>query len=164
MALQRWGEFNALSIGLDPDLPVEVVGQHVAYMQAADGQPRPFVAVQYLQRHSELEEPVAEGDEPVRMYSGTTIIAKVNGQVDYLIAKPLPMSGDFTTLAEKAATAETTEQLAQYWEGEGRMRLERLQAWIEQAESADAMAAWTNQPAVQRMTFAQFHANLAEVD
>ena len=98
------------------------------------------------------------------MYSGTTIIAKVNGQVDYLIAKPLPMSGDFTTLAEKAATAETTEQLAQYWEGEGRVRLERLQAWIEQAESADAMAAWTNQPAVQRMTFAQFHANLAEVD
>lgn len=163
-ALQQWGAFNALSIGLDPDLPVEVVGQHVAYMQAADGQPRPFVVVQFMQRHLELEEPVAEGDEPVRMYSGTTIIAKVNGQVDYLIAKPLPMSGEFTTLATKAATAGTTEQLAQYWHGEGRLRWERLQAWFEQAETADAMAAWTNQPAVQRMTFAQFHANLAEVD
>jgi hypothetical protein len=163
-ALQQWGSFNALSIGLDPDLPVEVVGGHVAYMQAADGQPRPFVAVQYLQRHVELEEPATEPEGPVRMYSGTTIIAKVNGQVEYLIAKPLPMSGEFTALGAKAAAAGTTEQLAQYWHGEGRLRWERLQAWFEQAESADAMAPWTSQPAVQRMTFARLHADQAEGD
>lgn len=163
-ALQRWGAVNALSIGLDPDLPVEVVGRHVAYLQAADGQPRPFVVVQYLQRHQELEHPVVEGDEPVRMYAGTAVIAKVNGEVEYLIAKPLPLSGDSATLATKAATAGATEQLAQSWDGLGRLRLEQLEEWFDEAESADAIAAWTTQPAVQRMTFAQLHANLAEVD
>ena len=30
-------------------------------LQAADGQPRPFLAVQYLQRHKELEEPAGSG-------------------------------------------------------------------------------------------------------
>jgi hypothetical protein len=163
-ALQKWGAAHAVSIGLDPALPVQVVGQHVAYLQAADGQPRPFVVVQYLQRHPALEEPVADGDEPVRMYSGTTVIAKVNGEVDYLIAKPLPMSGDPLALALGATNAGSTQQIAQYWDGLGRLRLERVRAWFEEAESADAMAAWTSQPAVQRMTFSQLHANLGEVD
>lgn len=162
--LEQWGQHHALSLGLDPDLPVRIAGQHVAYLQAADGQPRPFVVVQYLQHHPELEESVDEGERPVPLYSGTTVIAKVNGEVEYLIAKPLPMSGDFSTLAAKAAQGGATEQLAQYWHGLGGLRRDRLQEWFEDAESADAMAAWTNEPAVQRMTFAQLHANLAEMD
>jgi hypothetical protein len=162
-ALQRWGVVHALNIGLDPDLPVQVVGYHVAYVQAADGQPRPFVVVQYLQRHPEFEEAVAEGEEPVIMHSGTTVIAKVNGDVEYIVAKPLPLA-DPTGLDVKAGVSGGTEQLAQYWHGEGLNRLERLRKWFNVAESADAMAPWTNQPAVQRMTFAQLHADLAEVD
>lgn len=162
-ALQAWGASHALSIGLDPGLPVQVVGYHVAYVLAADGQPRPYIVVQYLQRHPEFEEPVVAGEEPVRMYSGTTVITKVNGQVDYLIAKPLPL-GDPTGLDARSSASGGTEQLAEFWHGAGMERLERLREWFALAESADAMAPWTNQPAVQRMTFAQLHADLAEVD
>jgi hypothetical protein len=43
----------------------------------------------------------------------------------------------------------------------GKERLRALEAWIEQVEESDALSAWTNEPALNRLDFAALHGDEA---
>lgn len=184
-ALTVWGKWQALALGLDPGAPIQTIGFHVAYHQGADGQVHPVLVVQYLQRRKDLETPGARAADTVQVHAGTTVVARVDGSILYVVPKPLPL-GDRGVLerlrsdAEKAAEASAAaagadperaaasaaaRALADHverWDAAGRKRLEALRTWAEQAEIDDPLAAWTNEPAVQRLSFARLHATGGE--
>ncbi|MEP7021874.1 MAG: hypothetical protein ABI808_14605, partial [Pseudonocardiales bacterium] len=56
--LTKWAEQHAIELGLDPDpaAPTNLSGVHVVYRQAADGQPRPQIVIQFEQRRRDLED------------------------------------------------------------------------------------------------------------
>lgn len=156
---QQWAVAHVHELGLAPSAPVELVGVHVAYLQAADRQPRPVVVAQLAQRREDLEDQdLDRGKRPV-IRAGTTVIARVDGRVDYLVTKPLPL----TDLLVLDVLPEPIRTFAMSCHQEGQRRLTDLQAFCEQVGSADALSAWTDQPAVQRLTFARLHADQSQV-
>ena len=67
---------------------------HVAYRQADDCQPRPEIVVQFTQRRADLEEieqPHLPPDARTPLRAGTTLIARVDGEIQHIISKPLPL-------------------------------------------------------------------------
>jgi hypothetical protein len=148
-ALTRWADNHATAIGFEPSLPIKLESVHVTYRLAEDRQPRPEVVVQYIQRREELErayQPHLSADERIRLLAGTTLIARVSGEVKHIVAKPLPLidprKGDVD---------------ADYVNRFGVDRLDKMKEFFEQLEFDDALSAWTDQPAVSRLDFASLH-------
>lgn len=151
-ALSKWARTHAVRIGLesDPRLPIAVSNLHVAYRQADDAQPRPEIVVQLIQRRKDLEdkEQAAVPDKArIPLRAGTTLIARVNGEVQHIISKPLPLINP------------DKDEESQYVDEFGRRRLEGIRNFFGQVSEADPLTAWTEEPAVHRLTFANLHYN-----
>lgn len=149
-AMARWARKHAVRIGLEPSLPIAVASLHVAYRQADDLQPRPEIVVQFTQRRTDLEQteqPDLPEKERTPLRAGTTVIARVNGEIQHIIAKPLPLINP------------GTDTDSQYVDELGRHRLEGMRNYFGHVSEADPLAAWTEEPAVHRLTFANLHNN-----
>jgi len=147
-ALIRWARANAEPLGLDPDTPVELHGVHVAYRQAADRQPRPELILQFAQRRRDLEDARLPERHRLALRAGTTVIAGVDGTVEYLVPKPLPRS----------RPPDGGSDAGRRFHDEGQRRLEAIRGWLGRLDDGDALNAWTLQPASKRLTFANLHA------
>lgn len=147
----RWARAHALEIGLDPSVPVALSGVHVAYRQAEDGQPRPELVIQLTQRRRDLEDQSLDvGERPVYR-AATTLIAGVDGQVEYVVAKPFPLA-DSELLQPLPA-----EHVARGFHEAGAERLASLRRWLQGLTDRDALSAWTVEHAVHRLDFAAIH-------
>jgi hypothetical protein len=160
VALIEWGRYHAHELGLDPDLPLELAGVHAVFVQASDLQPRPIVVAQFAQRHQELEDQSLPVDKRIAIRAGTTVIARVDGQVLHVVVKPLPLSNpDALTKRETFdGKPDGVRAFAESCTAIGAKRAKALQAWSDQVTAADALAAWTDRPSLLRMTFASLHA------
>ncbi|MEO7123038.1 MAG: hypothetical protein ABI400_07975 [Lacisediminihabitans sp.] len=160
VALIEWAKYHAHELGLDPELTLELVGVHAAFVQASDLQPRPIVVAQFAQRHGELEDQSLPVDKRVAIRAGTTVIARVDGQVVHIVVKPLPLTkpGALTEPETFDGKPDAVRAFAESCNEIGAKRAKALQAWSDQVTSADALAAWTDQPSLLRMTFASLHA------
>lgn len=144
-----WARRHAVDLGLDPD-PVHkiaLVGLHVSYRRAADQQPRPELVLQLMQRRSDLEDQSLTKNHRPPVRAGTTLIAGVDGRIKYIVAKPLP-----TTAQVRANPAGLDSDGDPGWG-----RLNALRRWMQQANDADPLSAWTMEPAVNRLSFALIH-------
>jgi hypothetical protein len=148
---RAWARAHAYELGLDPDAGrIDVPGIHVAFQIAADGQPRPRVFAQFVQRRPDLE----RGDG-TRIHAGCTVIAAVDGTVSYVIPKPLPYTHAAT--APDEVRAFVGEQ-----DAAGTARLAAMQSWFAAVADADPLALWLEEPAVDRLSFARLHDDAAE--
>jgi hypothetical protein len=182
--LAVWGKQHALELALDPGAPIQTIGHHVAYHQGSDRQVHPVFVVQYLQRRQDLESPGMRKVDTIPVHAGTTVIARVDGSVLYVIPKPLPLADEavldrlradaaaadaaakgsragaayFTATTADAKNARALADYVGRWHSAGARRLRALRSWSEQLETDDPLAAWTSEPAIQRLTFARLHA------
>ncbi len=156
--LTAWAQDNAIELGLDTTATVSLNGLHVVYRQAADGQPRPQVVIQFVQRRRELEDLSVPEDLRVRIRAGTTLVTRVDGTVDRIITKPLPLM-DSGVLAALPATEEgrRLQEIGKSYHDIGCERLNQIRTWLDMVSQRDALAAWTATPALSRLTFAQLH-------
>ena len=150
-SLQEWGRRHAFELGLDPAAPIQLRGVHVSYREAADRQPRPELVVQFGQRRNDLEDQSLDREKRPIVRAGTTVVARVDGRVEYVVAKPLPFLTDIPKNAPPVV-----HDLAR----KGEERLAALQAWLDDIAERDALSTWTLEPALHRMTFANLHAGL----
>src|SRR5215218_1448194 len=145
-----WARRHAYPLGLEPSLPIALTGIHVAYRQAADRQPRPEIALQLTQRRLDLEDQSLEENRRTVFRAGTTLLAGVDGRVQYVVAKPFPF------LDHDAARAAGVDEL----DAAGADRLDKVRRYLDGVEEGDAFSAWTLQPAVDRLDFAAIHGAL----
>ena len=113
--------------------------------------------VQVHQRRLDLESTLGEEDVPehlrTKVRAGSTLIARADGRIDCLVAKPLPLQNG--ELAE--APAPLREAAAQF-DTAGGKRLRRLLAARGDMEAADALTPWLVAPAASRLTLSNLHA------
>jgi hypothetical protein len=99
--LQQYAFSNANGLLLDPTVPIEVAGFHTVFRVGPDGQLLIELVAQFAQKQ---KLPDLGG---ISFRGGTTVVAAADGQVRYLIAKPLPSGAvDPQTKAEAEARLE----------------------------------------------------------
>lgn len=160
--IHDWGLEHAYELGLDRAAgKIEMVSARVVYLRASDGQPRPIVAIQFAQRRDDLEDQRTDetGEQIPRnqraaIRAGTTVIARVDGQVEFLVTKPLPLS-DPAGLNDLSSDL---EECALAFDKAGTERLRSIHDWMGEVADMDALSAWTVEPATLRLSFAQLHA------
>ncbi|MFE3797356.1 gluzincin family metallopeptidase [Nocardia tengchongensis] len=150
IGVTAWARANALQLGLDPKFPISCEGIHVSYRRAGDRLPRPELAIQLLQRRADLEDP--KQYKPPVIRAGTALVVRADGSVDYIIAKPLPLSDP----------AAVTDDNAREFHAAGKQRLAEMTEWFEQLEGADPLSAWTAEHAIHRLGFATIHSETGE--
>jgi hypothetical protein len=123
-------------------------GVHVAFRQADDRQPRPEFVIQFTQHRRDLEEkyqPDVDKDDRIPLRAGTTLIARINGLVDFIIAKPLPLKEPYAPDAELFHQA-------------GTKRYQGMTEFFEDMDFEDPLSVWKDDvPAVKRLDFASMH-------
>jgi len=153
--LHVWVRGHAHELGLAPDAgPIDIPGMHLAFQTAADGQPRPLVVVQVVQRREDLETGADPGGRS-RVHAGCTLIAGVDGTVAYVVTKPLPLPD------EGALDRIDDPRVAEFARAQhraGARRLEAMRAWARRVDDDDPLAAWLREPSLARLTFANLHA------
>jgi hypothetical protein len=91
-AVQAFGTANAAALGLDPNLEVAIQGLHPTFRTASNGRVRLDIVTQYVQeRVTTKEERATLGG--LRLLMGSTVIFNQQGEVRYVIAKPLADMG-----------------------------------------------------------------------
>ncbi len=148
-----WASRHALDLGLSPDpaLGIALAGIHAAYRRTQDGQTLPELVVQLTQRRRDLEAAVFGHDQGFPLLAGTTVIAAVDGRVQHLVPKPLPLAPDLLATLPAGHPARALHEA-------GERRLAALRAWLDGLESDDALSPWTPQAAALRVDFAALHA------
>jgi len=147
-SLTVWAKRHAVSLGFEPSFPIALESAHVTYQIDEDRQTRPKIVLQLVQRRPDLEascQPDVAESERTPLRAGTTLIARVDGMVEYVIPKPLPLK----------SPVEQPEVM--YVHLIGTDRLHRMQAWFADLDDRDALSVWTEVPAVQRLNFASLH-------
>ncbi|WP_456509562.1 hypothetical protein [Arthrobacter sp. TE12231] len=160
--IRGWGVEHAYELGLDKAAgKIEMVSARVVYLWASDGQPRPIVAIQFAQRRDDLEDQRTDDagaqippNQRAAIRAGTTVIARVDGQVEFLVTKPLPLS-DHTKLDDLSGDI---RGCALDFHEAGTERLRSIRDWMGDVEDMDALSAWTVEPATLRLSFARLHA------
>lgn len=144
-----WANRHAVELALDPDPAhmIALVGLHVAYRRAEDQQPRPELVLQLMQRRVDLEDQTLSKNTRPCFRAATTLIAGVDGRIKHIVVKPLP-----TTAQLRADPLGLNSEQDPGWR-----RLKALRGWLRQADDADALSAWTLEPAVNRLSFALIH-------
>lgn len=147
-AVQPWGVANADALGLDPGLPIRMSGAHVSYLTAADRQPRPIIVIQFVQRRKDLEQQANTNGMPLR--AACTVIARVDGEVEAIVAKPLPRQSPLPEgEGPLRVFAEQQHEL-------GAARLDRMLRFAAEVADDDPLAAWVPDSAL-RIDFARLH-------
>ena len=121
--LRTYAENNAKFLHLDPELDIEVAGFHSSFRIAPDGQLLIDIVAQFAQCDPESKDDLELGGVPLR--GGTTVIASSDGQVRYVIAKPL-VSGASN----------------RFKRAEAKHRLELQRDFVRGCDARDAQAAW----------------------
>jgi hypothetical protein len=160
--IRDWGVEHAYELGLDKAAgKIELVSARVVYLWASDGQPRPIVAIQFAQRRDDLEDQRTDEtgaqippNQRAAIRAGTTVIARVDGDVEFLVTKPLPLS-DRTKLDD---LPEDIKRCALDFDRTGTERLRSIRDWMGDVEDMDALSAWTVEPATLRLSFERLHA------
>lgn len=160
--IHDWGVEHAYELGLDQAAgKIEVVNARAVYLLASDGQPRPIVVIQFAQRRDDLEDQRTDEtgaqiprSQRAAIRAGSTVIARVDGQIEFLVTKPLPLSD----LAKLPALSGSIRNCALEFDKVGRERLRRILDWMGDVEDGDALSAWTVEPATLRLSFARLHA------
>ena len=145
-----WAGVHALELGLHPGMKIALTGIHVAYRLAQDGQPLPEIVVQLTQRRPDLEDQHLDEDKRTPYQAGTTLIAAVDGNVEYVVTKPLPLAADVLAALPDGHVARGHHEA-------GERRLAALREWLGLLEDDDALTPWTMQPAAARVDFAAIH-------
>ncbi|AXJ10966.1 hypothetical protein CFN17_16130 [Arthrobacter sp. PM3] len=161
--IHEWAREHAYELGLDRAAgEIEVVSARVAYPRAADGQPRPNVVLQFAQRRDDLEDQRTDAagaqiprSQRAAIRAGTTVIARVDGHVEFLVTKPLPLADP----ARLDAVPPEIKECALAFHTAGTERLELIRDWMGDVEDQDALSAWTVEPATLRLSFARLHAD-----
>jgi hypothetical protein len=105
------------------------------------------------QRRHDLEDQTLDPETRAPVRAGTTVIARVDGQVEHVITKPLPLSGDAATVSRLTRTAAVRQS-----HEIGVARLTAIREFWGELDRNDALAAWLTEPAVSRLSFASLHA------
>lgn len=147
----RWAHAHALELGLDPTAPIALAGIHVAYRRASDRQPLPELVIQLAQRREDLEDASLDAHTRPVFRAGTTVIASIDGEVDHLVVKPFPLR-DPSVLQDLPPNHPALGH-----HQAGIQRLAGLRRWLNQLDADDALSAWTLEPAVNRLNFAEMH-------
>jgi hypothetical protein len=98
IALQHYGAANRQALGLHPDLPVQVKGFHSVFRVAASGQ----VLVELVSQFVQTDRAASDRFGGIPLRGGSTVVAAANGQVRYIIAKPLPAASQPPEVKEQA--------------------------------------------------------------
>lgn len=147
-ALNEWAVRNADELDLDRNRPIQVQGFHALYRVTREGQLRIEMVVQFLQTARDKE---FSGLAGVPLRGGTTVVASSDGQVRYVISKPLPRAQDASGADERVAHAEE------------RLALQRQ--FVEEADLTDPRAPFDTQQYFDRrmgarMSLARLHRGL----
>ncbi|WP_427135260.1 hypothetical protein [Pseudarthrobacter sp. S9] len=164
--IQRWAATHAYELGLDKAVgKIEVTSARVVYLRASDGQPRPIVSIQFAQRRDDLEDRRANKtgkqiprNQRAAIRAGTTVIARVDGRVEFLVTKPLPLSD----LKKLDVLPQELRECALKFHKAGTERLASIRDWMGDVEDLDPLSAWTVEPATHRLSFARLHAEQDE--
>jgi hypothetical protein len=114
----------ARKLHLDPARPIAVLGFHPVFRVAPRGQLLVEMVVQFAQQDRSYEQDAARsGGLPLR--GGTTLIAAANGDVRYVISKPL----------ESTAISGTKQR-------EAKFRRQRQEDFVHECDSRDPHLAW----------------------
>jgi hypothetical protein len=119
--LHAYARNNAAALGLDPDRKISVRGFHPAFRVASDGELLVEMVAQFAQRDESLDKKL--GGVPLR--GGTTVIASAEGEVRYVIAKPL-----------------RSERLSTDKKKEAKERVERQLSFVDECDRSDPRLAW----------------------
>jgi hypothetical protein len=106
VALHAYAEENRVSLRLHPTLPIQVAGFHVVIRVAPLGNPLVELVAQFIQTDRSSRDRF--GGVPLR--GGSTVVAAANGEVRYVIAKPMPAAGQDADTAAQAAARETRQR------------------------------------------------------
>jgi hypothetical protein len=144
-ALDEWVEQPGVAeiLGFDPEVKIELEGQHASFRQAENRQPQPEIVLQFLQRRKDLEPDVPGTDDNNPLRAGTTVVVTMTGDVRYVIAKPLP------------AMSPPTEAYQQRVHDVGKARLKRLADSARQALHDDVTSMWFS--SASGTTFQRLH-------
>jgi hypothetical protein len=121
--IHKFARTNAGKLGLRPDLKISVQGFHRVARVSPNGRVLNEIVVRFEQRDLEAEKLPEYGGLPVR--GGCTVIAGADGEIRYVIRKPLP------TGAEAAADA-------------GADRVAAMAAFVSLCDSADPSSAYSD--------------------
>ncbi|WP_226759956.1 hypothetical protein [Arthrobacter sp. SO3] len=160
--IHGWGAEHAYELGLDKGAgKIEMVSAQALYLRGSDGQPRPIIVIQFAQRRDDLEDQRTDETgaqiprrQRAAIRAGTTLIARVDGRVEFLVTKPLPLS-DRTKLEDLSGDL---KECALGFDKAGTERLGAIRDWMGDVEDMDALSAWTVEPATLRLSFARLHA------
>ena len=160
IAFSRWARAHADQLGLRRDMGVAVAGVHVSYRQAADAQPRPELVLQLEQRRRDLEDESLPLSRRVPLWAGTCVIASIEGDVRFVIAKPLPErrlpNSDFGNPRARVAGGSAGSGPVDP-QRSGEDRLAAIHLWSMTADEDDPASLWLPEPALTRLTFASMH-------
>jgi len=146
-SLTIWAREHAVAIGFEPSEKIALDSVDVAYRQADDLQPRPEIVVQFTQRRRDLEatyQPDLPRKSRTPLRAGTTLIARLDGIIQHIISKPLPL---------KSPRGEE----ARYVHAFGKTRFEAMVKWFDEVDEGDPLSMWIDEPAVHRVNFASLH-------
>ena len=144
--LKEYADRNAKALHLDPNLEINVGGFHSSYRVAPDGQLLIDIVAQFEQCLEETSDEL--GGVPMR--GGTTVVASADGEVRYVISKPL-ISGASTSIKRR----------------EAKDRRDRQYEFVDLCDQGDPQRAWcaTEGDLRQRMlrmhNFASLHSSRA---
>lgn len=109
-ALNSFAQANAQALSLVPNLPIEVHGFHPVFRVSAQGRLLIELVVQFAQ--TDRSTISTYGGIPLR--GGTTVIARADGVIRYVITKPLPSNN--LNAAESARGEARVARLKRYME------------------------------------------------
>jgi hypothetical protein len=116
-ALDQWAGLLGIfasehrrELGLDPDVKPRLEGFHTVFRFSPEGRLVVELVAQFVQEDHEAESDPAYGG--VKVLGGTTVIASVNGDIRYVIAKPLTKERRQTQLDFAAASDREDPMLA----------------------------------------------------
>jgi hypothetical protein len=144
--LANYARQNAEALGLNPQRHISISGFHSAFRVAPRGQLLVELVAQFTQRDDTNKD--AFGGIPLR--GGTTLIASADGQIRYVIAKPLP----------HASISETFRRDAE-------ARLARQKQFVADCDTLDAKLAWADEKydkarIKMAMNFASIHSGIVK--
>lgn len=126
--LQKYAVANAVALNLDPDpgRPIALRSFHPVFRTSSRGQLLVEMVAQFTQRDPKFIDDF-EVSGGLELRGGTTVIAAANGDVRYVISKPLE---------SPAFSAEVNR--------EARERRERQEAYVRELDSMDTNLTWAS--------------------
>jgi hypothetical protein len=121
--LREYAAANAAALGLDAARAkkIQVQGFHPAFRVNSHG----GLMMELVAQFTQAGEPGGADLGGMQLRAGTTLIAAANGEVRYVVAKPLPGKGVSASFQEGS-----------------RLRFERHQAFVADSDLADAHLPW----------------------